>query len=148
MLEEWMDIVQNDYPGTFGDEQEWHPFYRLISVPRSHLKIHTTPPRGHSAYSPAFKPIMVVTMRRVAQTFNCVSDKVKYGTKFKLVNLSKGEDGNLTQEDPNTRFDEPDNRFNIHLVQYNTSASRINSSSNGQHSYGTWSFRILDDSRR
>jgi hypothetical protein len=67
------------------------------------------PPRGHPALTSAFDPIMVVTMRRVAETFKSVIGKMTYRTNFKLSNSLRAENANQTDEDPNSSIDKPKN---------------------------------------
>jgi len=73
------------------------------------LEIQTTPPHRYPALISAHEPILVVTMPRVAETFNTVINQMTHGTDFKLVNLLHAENANLTHEDLNTRIDEPEN---------------------------------------
>jgi SNF2 family DNA or RNA helicase len=117
-------------------------------VPRRLLEIQTTPPHGHPALISAHEPILVVTMRGVAETFKTDIDEMIHVTNFKLVNLLHTENANLTHEDLNTSLDEPENRWNIRLVSYDTLRSRAKPSSNGQLSHCSWSFGIFDESHR
>jgi len=65
-LAEWVNMVQNDFPGIVGEEQEWYPLQRLNSVARRLLEIQTTLPHRHPALRSAHEPILVVTMPGVA----------------------------------------------------------------------------------
>jgi hypothetical protein len=85
-LEEWVIVAHKGFPGIVGEEQVWYLLQRLNSVPRRLLEIQTTPPHGHPALISTHKPILVVTMLRVAETFKSVIDEMTYGTDFKLVN--------------------------------------------------------------
>jgi len=58
------------------------------------------------------------------------------------------ENANLTHKDLNTRIHEPENRWIIELVLYDTSTLRAKPSSNGQLSYCSWSFGIVDGSHQ
>jgi hypothetical protein len=147
-LEEWVILVDNDFPGIVGEEREWYPLQRLNSVPRRLLEIQSTPPHGHPGLISALELILVVTMPRVAEIFKSVIDAMTQGTDFKLVNLLRSENVNLTHKDLNTSIDKPENRWNIHLVSYDTLTSRAKPSSNGQLSYCTSSFGIFDESHR
>jgi len=83
-LEKWVDLAQNKFPWIIGDEWEWYPLWRQNSVPRSLLEIQSTPLQGHPALTSALEPILVVTMPAIAETLKSVSDKMTYGTDFKL----------------------------------------------------------------
>jgi SNF2 family DNA or RNA helicase len=96
----------------------------------------------------ALEPILVVTMPGVAETFKSVIDEMTFATDIKLINLLHVENVNLTHEDLNTSLDEPENRWNIHLLSYDTLTSRAKPSTNGQLSYCSWSFGIVDESHR
>jgi hypothetical protein len=124
-------LAYNDISGIISEELEWYPLQRLNSVPCQLLEVQTTPPHGHPPCILAHEPILVVTMRGVAETFNTVIDKMTHGTNFKLVNLLHAENANLTHENLNTSIDEPENQCNIHLVSYDTLTSRMKRSSNG-----------------
>jgi SNF2 family DNA or RNA helicase len=147
-LEEWVILAHNSFPGIVGEEQEWYPLQRSNSVPCRLLEIQTPPPHGHPALVSALKPILVVTMPGVAETFNTVIDEMTHGTDFKLVNLLHAKNASLTHEDLNTSIDEPENWWNMHLVSYDTLSSRAKPSSNGQLSYCAWSFGIFDESHQ
>jgi hypothetical protein len=86
-VEEWVNLVDNDFPGIVGEEREWYPLQRLNSVPRCLFEIQTTPPHGDPALISAHGPILVVTTPGVAETFKTVINKITHGTDFKLVNL-------------------------------------------------------------
>ena len=92
----------------------------------------------------ALDPLVQVTMPGEAETFMTVIDEITYGTDFTLVRLLHWENVNLTHKDLNTSTDEPENRWNIHLMSYDTSPSRVKSSSNGQLIYCSWGFGIFD----
>jgi len=148
ILEEWVILAHNDFPGIVGEERKWYPLQRLNSVPRRLLEIQTTPPHGHPALISAHEPILVVTMPGVAETFKTVIDEMTHGTDFKPVNLLHTENANLTHEDLNTSIDEPENQWNIHLVSYDSLTSMAKPSSNGRLSHCSWSFGIIDQSHR
>jgi len=75
-LDEWLNMVQHDYPRIVGIEWEWYSMQSPNSVSCPLLGIHTTPPQGHPALTSAHEPIQVVTMPRVAETFKCVINKM------------------------------------------------------------------------
>jgi hypothetical protein len=79
-------MVQNDFPGIIGEEQEWYLLLRHNSVPRCLIEIQKAPPQGHPALSSALQPILLVTMPRVAETFKSVINKMTVATDFKLIN--------------------------------------------------------------
>jgi hypothetical protein len=108
------------------------------------LEIQTTPPHGHPAFVAALESILAVTMSGVAEIFKTVINEMTHGTEFNLVNFLHTESANLAHEDLNPSIDKPANRWNIHLVSYDTLTSRAKLSSNGQSSYGEWSFGIFD----
>ena len=130
-LEEWVILADNDFSGIVGEEREWYLLQRVNSVPCRLLEIQTTPPHGYPAFISAHEPILVVIMRRVAETFKTDIDETTHGTDLKLVNSLHPENAYLTHEDLNTSIDEPDNRWNIHLVSYDTLPSRAKPSRNG-----------------
>ena len=144
-LPEWVDMVQNDFPGIIGEELEWYPLRRQNSVPCRLIEIQKTPPHGHPALTSALEPTLVVPMPRVAEMFKSVIDQMTFATDFVLINRLHAENLNLTHEDLNTSLDEPENRWNIHLVSYYTLISRAIPSSNGQLSHYSWSFGIFDE---
>jgi hypothetical protein len=148
MVEVLVNLAQNDFPGIISDEQEWYPLPRQNSAPRPLYEIQSTPPQGHPSLTSAFEPILVLTIRGVAERFKSVIDKMTHGTDFKLINLLHEENANLTHEDLNTSINAPENRWNIHHVSYDTLTSRAKPSSNGQLSYCSWSFGIFDKSYR
>jgi len=74
MLEEWVILADNDFPGIVGEVREWYPLQRLNSVPRRLFEIQTTLPHGHPALVLAHEPILVVRMPGVAETFKTVID--------------------------------------------------------------------------
>jgi hypothetical protein len=131
-LAEWVNMVQNDFPGIIGDERERYPLRRYNSVPCHLIVTHQIPPQGHPVLTSALEPIQVVTMPGVAEKYKNVIDEMKFATDFKLNNLLHVDNVNLTHADLNTSLDEPENRWNIHLVLYDTLTSRAKPSSNGQ----------------
>jgi hypothetical protein len=78
ILEEWVILVHNDFPGIVGEEREWYPLQRLNLVPHHLLEIQTTPHHGHPAHISAYEPIMVLTMPVVAETHKTVIDKTTH----------------------------------------------------------------------
>jgi hypothetical protein len=82
----------------------------------------------------------------MAETFKTVIDEMTDGTDLKLVNLLFAENLNLIYKSLNTIIDEMENRWNIHLLLYDTVASRGIQSRNGWHSQCSWSFGIIDES--
>jgi len=134
-LEEWVILVQNNFPSIVGEEWKWYPLQGLNSVPRRLFKIQSTTPRGDPALMSSLEPILEVTMPGVAETCKSVIDEMTHGTDFKLLNLLNAKNANPTHEDLNTSIDEPDNRWIIHLVSYDTLSSRAKQLSNGQLSY-------------
>jgi len=147
-LEEWVILTHDDFPGIVDEEWGLYPFQRLNSVSCSLFEIQSTPPNGHPSLISALEPILIITMPGVAETFKSVIDEMTHGTNFKLVNSLHAENVNLTHEDLKTSIYEPENPWNIHLVSYDTLASRAKPSSNGQLSYCAWSFEIFDVSDR
>jgi len=87
-------------------------------------------------------------MPGVAETFKSIINKMTYGTDFKLINMSHVENANVTNEDVNTTIDEPEIWWNIHLVSNDTLTSSAKPSCNGQLSYCSGSFGIVDESHR
>jgi hypothetical protein len=108
-LDEWVILAHNDFPGIVGEEREWYPLQGLNSVPRRLLEIQSTPPHRHAAPIPALKPILVVTMARVAETFKSVIDEMTHGITFILINLLHTKNANLTHKNLTTSIDEPEN---------------------------------------
>jgi len=147
-LDEWVNMVQNDFPRIISEEREWYPLWRLNSVPCRLIETQKTPPLGHPVLSSTLEPILVVTMPRVAERFMIVIDNMTFTADFTLINLLHVENVNLTHEDLNTSLDEPEIRWNIHLVSYDTFTSRAKPSSNGQLSHCWWIFGIFDESHR
>jgi len=145
-LAEWVNMVQNNFPGMIGEEWEWYPLRRHNSVPRRLMEIRKTPPQGPAALTSALEPILVVTMSGVAATFKRIIHEMTYPTDFQLINLLQTENANLTLKDLNTSLDQPENRWNIHFVSYDTLTSRAKPSSNSQLSHSSWSFGIFDES--
>jgi len=109
MLEEWVILADNDFPGIVGEVGEWYPLQRLNSVPRRLFVIQTTLPHGHPALVSAHEPILVVRIPGVAETFKTVIDEMTHGTNFKLINWLHAKNANLTHEDRNTSIDELEN---------------------------------------
>jgi len=147
-LEEWVILAHNDFPGIVSDEREWYHLQRLNSVPRHLLGIQLTPPPAHPALISALQPLLVVTILRVAETINSVTNEMTHGTDLKLVNTLHAENAKPTNENLNTSIDELEYRWNIHLVLYDTLTSRAKPTSNGQLFYWLWSFGIFDNSHR
>jgi hypothetical protein len=147
-LAEWVNMVQNNFPGIIGEERKWYRLWRHNSVPCRLIEIQKTPPHGHPALTSTQETILVVTMPGVAETFKSVIDEMTFATDFKLIYLLNAENVNLTHDDLNTSLDEPENRWNIHLVSYDTLTSRAKSSSKGQLSDCSLSFGIFDESHR
>ena len=142
----WVNMVQNNFPGIISEEREWYTVRRHNSVPCRLIAIQKTLPQGHPALTSALEPILVVTMPAIAEMFNSVIDEMTYATDFKLINLLRTENVNLTHENLNTSLDQPENRWNIPLVSYDTLTSREKPSSNSQISQCSWSFGIFDKS--
>jgi len=145
---EWVNMVQNDFPGIIGKEREWYPLRRYTSVPHHLIEIQKTPPQVHPALTSALEPILWLTMPGVAEMFKSVIDEMIFSTDFKFIDLFHTENLNLTHDDLNSSLDEPEIRWNIHLVSYDTLTSRAKPSSNGQLSHCLWSFGIFDKSYR
>jgi hypothetical protein len=82
--------------------------------------MQSTPPHRHQTLKLALKPILVVTMPGVAETFNDVISMMTHGTDFQFLNLLHTANANLIRMNLNTSIDKPDNRWNIHLVSYDT----------------------------
>ena len=122
--EEWVNMVQNDYPGIISREQECYLLETQNSVPCHLLEIPTTPPQGHPALTSALETIVVDIMPRVAETFNSVIDKMTDGTDFNLLNMLHGENVNHTHEDLNTSIVKSESRWKIHPVLCDTLTSR------------------------
>jgi hypothetical protein len=85
-------------------------------------------------------------MLGMAETLKTVIDEMTDGTDLKLVNLLFAENLNLIYKSLNTIIDEMENRWNIHLLLYDTVASRGVQSRNGWHSQCSWSVGIIDES--
>ena len=68
-LEEWVILVHNNFPGIVGEELVWYPLQRLNSLLHCLMEIQSTPPHVHASLISALKPILVVTMPGVAETF-------------------------------------------------------------------------------
>jgi hypothetical protein len=139
-------MVQNDFPGINGEEQESYPLRRQNSVPRCVLEIQKTPQQGHPAQRFGLAPILVVTMSGVAETFKSLIDEMTAETDVKPIHLLYAANVNGTHETINNSVGETENRRNIHLVSHDTLTSRAKPSSNSQLSYCSWSFGIFDES--
>lgn len=59
--------------------RKWYPFQRLNSTSHSLSEFLSTPALEHPALTWAFEPIPVVTIPRVAETLNSVSDEMTWG---------------------------------------------------------------------
>jgi len=134
-LDEWVNMAQNEYPSIIGEAHVWYPLQRLYLVPCCISEIRTTPAVRHPAFTWALEQIIVITIPRVAATFQSVINKMTFGTDFTLVNSLDAEYANLTHQELNTSIDKLQNWWNIHLEVYHTSTSRTKPSSNGQLSY-------------
>ena len=99
-------MVNNDFPGRIGEEQEWCPLLRHNSVPRHLIVIQNTPLQGHPALTSTLQPILLVTMLGVTENFTSVIDQMTFATDFKHINLLHAENANLTHTDLNTSLDE------------------------------------------
>jgi hypothetical protein len=130
-LEEWVILAHNDFLGIASEERECDSLQKLNSKPHRLWEILTTPPHGDPALISAHKPILVITMPGVVETFKTVIDEMTHGTYFTLVNLVHTENVNFTQKDLNTSIDVPEYRWNIPLVSYDTLTSRAKPSGNG-----------------
>jgi hypothetical protein len=62
IIEEWVILVHNDFPGIVGEEMEWYLLKRLNSGLRCLLEIQITVPYGHPGRISAHEPILVVRM--------------------------------------------------------------------------------------
>jgi hypothetical protein len=107
-FQQWVILVHNDIPDIVGEEREWYLLQRLNSVPCGLWEIQSTPPHGHPALITALKPILVLTMPRVTETFKSDINEMTHGTNSKLVTLLHIENSNLTHEDLNNSIDEPE----------------------------------------
>jgi len=147
-LEEWVILMQDDFPGIDSEEREWYSLQRLNSMPRHLLEIQTTPPHGPPALVSALQPILVVTMRGVAEIVKTVIDEMIHGIDFELVNLLHTKCANLTHGNLNTSIEEPENWWNMPLVWYDILTSRAKPSNNDQLSCCAWRFVIFDESHQ
>jgi hypothetical protein len=95
-LAEWVNMLQNNFPGIVGKEWELYSLRRHNSVPRCLIEIQKTPPQEHPALTSAIDPTLVVTMPRVAETVKSLIDKMTSATDFKLINILHAENFNLT----------------------------------------------------
>jgi len=118
--EEWLNIVQKDYPGIISEEEEWYLLQSPNLVPCHLLEIQTTPLQGHPALTSPLEPILVVTMPEVAKIFNCVIDKMRYVTDSEVLNLLHAVNANIILENMMISSDKPENRWNIHRVTFDT----------------------------
>jgi hypothetical protein len=78
ILEAWVDLAQSDCPRTISEEQEFNPLQRQNSVPHCLTQILETTPLGQPALISALKPILVVTIRGVAETSKSVINDMTY----------------------------------------------------------------------
>jgi hypothetical protein len=120
---------------------------RHNSVPRRLSQILSTPPQSHAALMSAFKPILLVTMPRVAETFKSVMHEMTYRTNFELIHSLQEKNVNHSRN-LNRSIDKPEHRWNIHYVAYDALISRVKPSSNGQLSYWLWSVGMFDEPHR
>lgn len=104
-LKKWLNMAQNNYPGSISTRREWHPLKILNSVPRHLLQIQTTSPQRHPTLTSALEPILVVSMPGVAESFKSDIQKMTYTPDFNLVNLLHVENVNLTLDHPNSTID-------------------------------------------
>jgi len=137
-------MVPNNYPGVVSEEWKWYPLQRLNPVPPHVLENRTTQSQGHPALTSTIEPILVVTIRRVAETFKIVIDQMTSRADFKQVNLSQAENVNLSNDTLNTSVNDPENRWNIALVSHDTLTSGVKPSTHSQLTYSSWSVRICD----
>jgi len=70
-----------------GAERKWYSLQRQDSVLCRHLDIYPTTPLVDKVLTSAIEWILVVTMRRVAETIISFTKKITYGTDLKLVNF-------------------------------------------------------------
>ena len=70
-LADWVNMVQNEFPGIICEEQELYPLRRHNSLPRHLIDILKTPLQGHPALISILEPILLVTMPRVEERFKC-----------------------------------------------------------------------------
>jgi len=145
MPDVWVNMAENDYPGSIGEASECNLPHTANSVPSHHLEIQTTPPWGDPELTSALKPILVVWVPRGAETFNDGIDVVTFRSDLKLTNSLHAEQVSIPQADLNTNIEEPENQLNFPLGSRATLTSRIKPSSNGQLSYHLWSFGIFDE---
>jgi len=54
--DEWVNMVQNNFPGITGEEPECDPLRRHNSVPRRLMEIPKTPPQGDPALTSPLEP--------------------------------------------------------------------------------------------
>jgi hypothetical protein len=83
----WVILVDNNIPGTVGEEHEFYTLQRLNSVPSHMLEIWTTRPHWPPAHSSAHEPILVCRMPGVVENLKSVNNEMTDETDFNLVNL-------------------------------------------------------------
>lgn len=147
-LDTSVNMAQKVFPDIIGDEHVWYPLQRMNLVPGCLFKMQATPAQQHLEMTSAVDPFEVVTGSGEAGIFRNVINRMRYGTNYKLVNLSDPETVNLTNEDLNTSIDKPESRWHVQLVLYNTITFRVKPSSNSQSLHCSWSFWIYNDSCR
>lgn len=66
------------YSRIAGEVQKWYPLPRMNSVPCCHLVIYNYPPAEQHVLPVALESIPVVTIIRVAESFNSVIHEMTY----------------------------------------------------------------------
>lgn len=101
-LEEWVNLVRNNYPVIIGEDSQWYPSQILNSIPHCLFKIQTTLPQSLLPHTSGSRPIQLITMCRVTENSKSVINEETYGTNLKLVILWQTDNADLNHENLNT----------------------------------------------
>jgi len=141
----WMcNMAQNNCPRIISKGKVSNPLQRLNLLSYRLLEIQKTPCHRHPALVAALKPILMVTMSRVAESLRTIINTMIYWNDFKIVNMLEMENPDLSHKDVNTRVDKPEYRFNIQHVLQDSITSRVKPTSDSTHSYCVLSFCPFD----
>jgi len=127
------------------DTCEWCPLQRINSVSGCLFEFQTTPHLGQPVQRLDLQPIVPATMPAVMVTSKSIIDRIIYRTTIKIPNLLHAENCIPTQKNLYASIDDLEKRWNIHLVSYDTYTRSVTTSCNGQLSFCSWSFTIVDE---
>ncbi|KAF8520710.1 hypothetical protein BDD12DRAFT_811081 [Trichophaea hybrida] len=124
------------------------PLTQKNPVPRRLLEIKTTPPYGYPCLISALKPILIVTLAGICETFESDINDMSHNTHFTIIDLLDPNHYNLSNKDLNTSADELEHRWNINLISYDTLTARTKPNGQWQLTKRAWSFTTFEESHR